>query len=209
MKVPVTPSGRSKSDGGEAHSRKRFVYKAVEWHTSPSWYCDCKLLSWPLKLSLWNSSVMTDRDFPLVSGRNRPMYSADNRQTAPKGTKQNWLKPLCKGKTARCSLTLCSECCFHNSCMKSVERFFKIKFLFHFCHRCHGQSYYFMCLQTSDNVTKFIWASVTNHNHQQLIYYVLIYFKTKSSRGRIHVHLSQFQYDILHTNAYHALLFED
>lgn len=76
------------------------VYKAVERHTSPSWYwvCDSEGLSWPLKFSLWNSCVMADRDFPFVSGRNRPMKSAEDRQTAPKGTKQYSLNPLCKEK---------------------------------------------------------------------------------------------------------------
>lgn len=39
---------------------------------------------------------MADRDFPLVSGRKRPTYRADNRQTAPKGTKQNSLNSLWK-----------------------------------------------------------------------------------------------------------------
>ncbi len=84
---------------------KKSVYKAVERHTSPSWYwawvCDAHCSSWPLKLSLWNSLVMADRDFPLVSGRNRPTYSADNKQTAPKGTKQNSLNSLCKRKGKR------------------------------------------------------------------------------------------------------------
>ncbi len=74
----------------------------MEWQTSPSWYwawtCDSQFLSWPLKLSWWNSLVMTDRDFPLVSGRNRPTYRADNRQTAPKGTKQYSLNSLCQRK---------------------------------------------------------------------------------------------------------------
>lgn len=79
-----------------------FIYKAVERHTSPSWYwacvCNAPFASWPLKLSLWNSLVMADRDFPLVSGRNMPTYSADNRQTAPKGTKQYSFNPLCGKK---------------------------------------------------------------------------------------------------------------
>lgn len=78
------------------------VYKAVERHTSPNWYwvvvCDKHFSSWPLKLSLWNSLVMADRDFPFVSGRKRPTNSADSRQTAPKGTKQNSLNSLCKRK---------------------------------------------------------------------------------------------------------------
>lgn len=82
---------------------KKSVYKAVERHTSPSWYWGLvwasKWFSWPLKLSLWNSRMMTDRDFPLVSGRKRPTYSADNRQIAAKGTKQYSRSPLCEGKT--------------------------------------------------------------------------------------------------------------
>lgn len=87
------------------YGEKKSIYKAVERHTSPSWYwawvCDSQFLSWPLKLSLWNSLVMADRDFPLVSGRNRPTYRADNRQTAPKGTKQYSLNSLCGRKATK------------------------------------------------------------------------------------------------------------
>lgn len=97
-------SGQSEAFGGCdcVFQWKKSVYKAVERHTSPSWYwawvCDANVLSWPLKLSLWNSLVMADRDLPWVSGRNIPTYSADNRQTAPKGTKQYSLNSLCKRK---------------------------------------------------------------------------------------------------------------
>lgn len=50
---------------------------------------------------------MADRDFPLVSGRNRPTYRADNRQTVPKGTKQNSLNSLWKREqTQSCQMNV-------------------------------------------------------------------------------------------------------
>lgn len=108
---PTTPPSLRRSSSGQAEAHggcdctfleKMSVYRAVERHTSPSWYWalagGSKWWSWPLKLSLWNSCVMTDRDFPLVSGRKRPTYRAESRQTAPKGTKQYSRSPLCKGR---------------------------------------------------------------------------------------------------------------
>lgn len=103
------------------------VYKAVERLTSPSWYRglsgDTHFSSWPLKLSLLNSLVMADNDFPLVSGRKKPTNNADSRQTAPKGTKQYSLTSLCRGKETESSeahvwsyLNHCTKClivCFN------------------------------------------------------------------------------------------------
>lgn len=116
-------SSRSSRRSGESEAGQKSVYKAVERHTSPSWYWawDSHFLSWLLKLSLWNSLVMADRDFPLVSGRNRPTYRADNRQTAPKGTKQNSLNSLCKRKH---NIKLLDGCKTENEmsiCLKQLQ----------------------------------------------------------------------------------------
>ena len=50
---------------------------------------------------------MADRDLPWVSGRKKPTYSADSRQTAPKGTKQYSFNPFWKRKaTESCQTDL-------------------------------------------------------------------------------------------------------
>lgn len=146
---------------------KMFVYKAVERHTSPSWYWGLvwasKWFSWPLKLSLWNSCMMTDRDFPLVSGRKRPTYSADNRQIAAKGTKQYSRSPLCEGKTK----------CYQSYVYQTLKPTLKILCI------------YFIIVRNKLSLTKYIHhlkkkkrfklsgvsSALTRHRGQQPIYF--------------------------------------
>lgn len=184
MKVYI-PCYTSSSGPGESGSYRERVhweesfYKAVEAHTSPSWYCAwdsaAQSLSCPLKFSLWNSLVMAANDLPLVSGRNRPTYSADTRQTAPKGTKQYALNSLWKKSNRKLS-GLCLICCFHFSCKDVV----------HFLHAClctHVQEGFMLLCIHRNETSPYLISPVLSCQTVLISYFLSL---TSSRRCGIH-----------------------